>query len=98
MRALKRCKTLIKAQRKHRQKVALALKSVKPVRPAPGKPPLEENEKFEELPNLIVRLAQQHCAADPRRRAEILALPKTLDDLRTLLAKEGLEVKRLLSI
>ena len=94
VKALKRCRTVAKAQRKHRLKVKRALETVKPVRSIPGRPALEESEKFKGLPDLILRVAQQYGAADPKRRAELLSLPKTLDDLQMELAKEGLEVKR----
>ena len=93
--AIKRCQALQRASRKHRKKLAVILSSVeKPIRPFPGRPALEEDEKFSGLPDLIVRVAQQLSAADPRRRAEILTLPKTLDDLKEALRKEGLDVNR----
>ena len=66
----------------------------KAFRPFPGRPALEEYEEFKELPKLILRVAQQFAAADPKRRAEILTLPKTLNELQLALSKDGLEIKR----
>ena len=91
---LKRCKSLVKASRKHRRQQTIILKSIKkPRRPAPGRPPLEDSEEFKELPTLILRIASQCAAADPRRRAELLSLPKSLNDLREMLKQEGMDVK-----
>ena len=59
-----------------------------------GRPSLEESYKYKGLPSLIVRVAQQQAAGDPRRRAELLSLSKTLDDLKAELEKDGLEVKK----
>ena len=96
MSALKRCKSLQRASRKHRKKVAKILmeNAKQPTRPFPGRPPLEDFDEFKALPDLIVRVAQQYAAADPRRRAEVLTLPSSLDDLQAALKKEGLEIKR----
>ena len=92
---LKRCQSLVKASRKHRQQHALLLRSInKAPRPAPGRPPLEDREGFKELPDLIVRVAMQLASADPRRRAELYTIPKSLDDLQESLKKEGLNIKR----
>ena len=93
---LKRLQSLVKASRKHRRQQSLILKSIsKPSRPAPGRPPLEDSEEFKELPDLIVRVAIQLAAADPRRRAELYSIPKTLDDLQEELRKQGMVIKRL---
>ena len=55
---------------------------------------MEDSPRYQGLPDLIVRVAQQQAAADPKRRAEILTLSRTLDDLKEELEKEGLEIKR----
>ena len=86
---------MVKASRKHRRQQSLLLNSIsKPPRPAPGRPPLEDSEEFKELPNLIVRVAMQLAAADPRRRAEIYSIPKTLADLQEELGKQGMIIKK----
>ena len=93
--ALKRCKALQRASRKHRKKIASIMKLAnKAFRPFPGRPALEEYEEFKELPTLILREAQQYAAADPKRRAEILTIPNTLNELQLALSKKGLEVNR----
>ena len=93
--ALKRCRALQRASRKHRKKIAAILNMAdKPFRPFPGRPPLEDYKEYSELPNIIVRVAQQFAAADSRRRAELLMLPSTLDDLQAALMKQGIEIKR----
>ena len=46
------------------------------------------------LPDLIISVAQQYAAADPKRRAEILTIPNKLDNLQAALSKQGLEIKR----
>ena len=55
---------------------------------------MEDYDDFKDLPDMIVRVAQQYAAADPKRRAELLTLPNSLDDLQAALKKEGLEIKR----
>jgi len=93
--ALKRCKSLQRASRKRGKKIASIMKLAnKPFRPFPGRPPLEDSEEFKELPDLILRVAQQFAAADLKRRAENLTIPKTLDELQLALSKDGLEIKR----
>ena len=93
--ALKRLQSLQRASQKHRKKLADILSTTdKAFRPFPGRPALEEYKEFSELPNIIVRIAQQYASSDPRRRAELLTLPSTLDDLQAALSKEGLEIKR----
>ena len=62
----------------------------RPLRTFPGRPPLEDYDDFKDLPDMIVRVAQQYAAADPKRRAELLTLPNSLDDLQAALKKEGL--------
>ena len=62
----------------------------KSCRPFPGRPPLEDYDEFKNLPALIIRVAQQYAAADPKRRAEILTLPTTLDSLQAALSKDGI--------
>ena len=92
---LKRCKSLVRASRKQRRnKAAILNSSAKPLRPFPGRPPLEDTKEFAELPTLIVKIAQRYASADPKRRAEMLTLPKTLDDLVEALKKEGMKVER----
>lgn len=92
---LNRCKVSVRASQKRRVKLAQILKSSGfPLRPVVGRPPVEESEEFKELPDLIVRVAQQQAAADPRRRAELLTLSRSLDDLKKELEKEGLKIKR----
>ena len=92
---LNRCQTMMRASKRRRARVAEILKSTNnPPRPFPGRPPLEDSTEYKELPDLIVRVAQQQAAADPKRRAEILSLSKTLDDLKKELEKEGMEIKR----
>ena len=92
---LRRLQSLVRAQRKHRRQQALLLNSIsKPPRPARGRPPLEDSEEFKELPDLIVRVAMQLAAADPRRRAEIYSIPKTLDDLQEELRKQGMTINK----
>ena len=93
--ALNRCKSMQRASRKHRKKLAIIMNSAKrSFRPFPGRPALEEYDEFQKLPELILRVAQQYAAADPKRRAEILTIPNTLDELQLALSKEGLEIKR----
>ena len=92
---LKRLQSMVKASRKQRRQNAVILNSAgKRPRQFPGRPPLEDSDKFSDLPNLIIKIAQKYAAADPKRRSELVTLPKSLDDLVEALKKEGMEVKR----
>ena len=42
-----------------------------------------------------VKIAQRYASADPKRRAEMLTLPNSLDDLVEALKKEEIAVERL---
>ena len=89
---LKRLRAVAKSQKKFRKTIKRKLVEHK-TRPASGRPALEESG-LENLPSVILKIASHVSAADPRRRSEILSLPKTLDDLKKKLEKEGITVKR----
>ena len=90
---LARLRSLSKGQKKYREKRKKILVDNSLVRPASGRPPLEESG-LSRLPLVILKIAGKESAADPRRRSEVLSIPRTLNDLKDELEKEGIIVKR----
>ena len=98
LRKLVRDKRAQQAYRNRRKK-----NPAKPIRSEPGRPPLEE--QLTALPDLICKIAARKCAADPRRRTEIIRCVQTIDELERALngeiataypelAQSGFQVKR----
>ena len=80
----------VEAQKKFR--VADKKKQNKPVRDA-GRPPIEAIEP--ELHDVLIQIAETvACAADGRRRCEVIGTPITLDALHKKLEDMGIKISR----